>query len=119
MTVAAFELPYFQAFDINGVQLPGSKVYSYLAQTSTPAVTYSDPLGLTPNTNPVITDAAGRAFIYLPVGIGYKLNLLDVNNVQQDSSRWPLDNILLADPTAINNALLWPSTMLPWTATNT
>jgi hypothetical protein len=50
----------WQFFDDNGDPLSGGKIYTYAAGTTTPLTTYTSRDGLTPNTNPVILDAAGR-----------------------------------------------------------
>lgn len=68
-----------QYFDNNGVVLSGGKIYTYLSGTSTPAVTYSDAIG-TPNTFPIVLDAAGRCRIYLDV-LAYKFLVTDSNGV--------------------------------------
>lgn len=45
--------------------LAGGRIWTYEANSTTPKVTYKDPYGITPNTNPIILDAAGEADIYL------------------------------------------------------
>ncbi|NJM09345.1 MAG: hypothetical protein HC883_00135 [Bdellovibrionaceae bacterium] len=70
----------FREFDSNGAPLVGGKLYSYLAGTSTPLATYSDPAGETPNTNPVVLDGDGRADVYLGNG-SYKFILTDAADV--------------------------------------
>jgi hypothetical protein len=64
----------WQFFDDNGNPLSGGKLYSYLAGTTTPAVTYTSITGLTANPNPIILDAAGRppAEVWATAGINYK-----------------------------------------------
>lgn len=49
-----------QIFDNTGTPLAGGEVYTYEADTDTPLVTYADPYGRTPRTNPIILDSAGR-----------------------------------------------------------
>jgi hypothetical protein len=49
-----------QFFDNNGAPLSGGLIYTYLAGTTTPAVTYTSSLGVTPHSNPIVLDAAGR-----------------------------------------------------------
>jgi parallel beta-helix repeat protein len=51
----------WQFFDDNGSPLSGGKIYTYAAGTSTPTTTYTDSTGTTPNANPIVLDAAGRA----------------------------------------------------------
>lgn len=52
-------------YDANGDPLSGGKVYSYIAGTTTPQVTYSDSLGATPNANPLVLDSAGCGVMWL------------------------------------------------------
>ena len=49
-----------QFFDNNGVILSGGKIYTYAAGTTTPQATYTSSSGVTPHTNPIILDSAGR-----------------------------------------------------------
>jgi len=67
----------------NATPLTGGKVYVYSAGTTTPATTYTDPTGVTPNTNPIIADAAGRLpnEVWFPVGASFKFVLKDANDV--------------------------------------
>jgi microcystin-dependent protein len=53
-----------QFSDANGVPYARGKVYFYIPNTSTLKNTWQDPLQVTPNTNPVTLDSAGRAIIY-------------------------------------------------------
>jgi len=50
--------------DANGNPLAGGSVGMYEPATLTPRPTYQDPLGATPNANPVPLDMAGTALIY-------------------------------------------------------
>lgn len=63
--------PYSYFADDNGHPLAGGLIYTYTAGTSTPVTTYANSSG-TPNSNPVVLDAAGRASIYLQPGLAYK-----------------------------------------------
>lgn len=81
--------PIFTGWDNNGNPLVGGKLYAYLAGTTTATNTYSDVGLATPNTNPVILDAAGRAVIYLDPTISYKFVLTD----SADAAVWTRDNI--------------------------
>jgi hypothetical protein len=67
----------------NAAPLSGGKIYVYLAGTTTPATTYTGPAGSTPNTNPIILDAAGRPpnEIWLLVGVSLKFVLKDATDV--------------------------------------
>ena len=81
MVRAVTPIPFVKArfFDRCGKPLTGGKVYTYEANTTTPKVTYKDPYGLTPNTNPIILDAAGEADIYLDGT--YRIRITDRNDV--------------------------------------
>lgn len=72
-----------QFFDDNGDPLAGGKINTYLAGTTTPAVTYTSSLGTVPNANPIVLDSAGRvtAQVWLPNGIAYKLIVTDALDV--------------------------------------
>lgn len=75
-------------FDSNGVPLAGGQLYSYVAGTTTPLVTYSGSTGTT-NTNPVVLDAYGYADVWLDPTLDYKLILEDSNN----KVLWTVDNV--------------------------
>jgi len=65
--------------DGNGAPYAGGHVYMYVPHTTTPKVTYQDPNGNTPNSNPINLDANGRAIIW---GNGeYRQVLQDLNGV--------------------------------------
>lgn len=80
----------FREVDNNGLPLSGGKLYSYLAGTTTPVATYTDESGITPNTNPVILDGAGRASVWLSASTSYKFILTDVD----DNPIYTEDNVL-------------------------
>jgi hypothetical protein len=75
-----------QFFDNSGNVLTGGRLYTYIAGTTTPAVTYTTNLGTTPHSNPIVLNAAGRVpdsgEIWLTDGILYKFVLKDSNEVQ-------------------------------------
>ena len=75
-----------QFFDNSGQVLTGGKLYTYLAGTTTPAVSYTSSSGITPHSNPIILDAAGRVGssgeIWITDGVLYKFVLQDQNSVQ-------------------------------------
>jgi hypothetical protein len=81
----------WQFFDDNGVPLAGGKIYTYLSGTSTPATTYTSSSGATPNTNPIVLDAAGRVAeeVWLTDDVQYRLVLQTALSVQI----WLKDNI--------------------------
>lgn len=70
-------LPRLYFHDLNGRPLVGGKVYTYLAGTTTPAVTYQDAAGAINNTNPVILDARGEANFFLNPALNYKFVVRD------------------------------------------
>lgn len=51
------------------------EVYTYAAGTTTPLATYSDAVGVSANTNPIILNANGEASIYVTAGVSYDLVL--------------------------------------------
>lgn len=74
-----------QFFDNNGNPLTGGKLYTYLAGTTTPQVTYTTSAGNVAHANPVVLDAAGRVpssnEIWLADNVIYKFVLKDSNDV--------------------------------------
>jgi len=74
-----------QFFTNTGAVLTGGKIYTYLAGTTTPAITYTNSGGATAWTNPIVLDAAGRVSgsgeIWLADGVQYKFVLKDANDV--------------------------------------
>jgi hypothetical protein len=49
---------------VDGTPGSGYRLYTYIAGTSTPKVTYSDHAGTVPNSNPVIADSRGEMLVY-------------------------------------------------------
>lgn len=84
-------------FATDGTPLAGGKVYTYEAGTNTPKTTWYDEAGTIPNTNPVILDAEGEAFIRWDGA--YKVNITDSNDVPQPG--WPVDNFK-SDPYGVS-----------------
>lgn len=80
--------PRLQFFDANGNPLAGGKLYTYVAGTTTPVVTYTDNTGTATNTNPIILDSRGEANIWLD-NSNYKFKLTNAADVQV----WIVDNI--------------------------
>jgi len=74
-----------QFFDNSGNVLTGGKLYTYLAGTTTPAVTYTTAAGTIAWSNPIVLDAAGRVSgsgeIWLTDALQYKFILRDTNDV--------------------------------------
>jgi len=73
----------YQSFLPNGLPNAGGFIYVYFAGTTTPATTYTDNLGLIPNSNPIVLSAGGTPpnQIWLTDGFAYKLVVLDDNMV--------------------------------------
>jgi hypothetical protein len=88
-----------QLFDDYGDVLEGGKVYTYEAGTTTPLATYQDLAGATPNTNPVVLNAAGRADIRVTDGVAYKFILKDADGVTISTQ----DNIIIGSATATDS----------------
>jgi len=109
-------------FDNNGVMLAGGQLFSYVAGTTTPQVTYSNQGGTT-NTNPVILDAYGYADVWIDPSKSYKLVLEDANN----NLLWTVDNVNGTSPGGLltvntlpqnttvltGTTLLWPNLTIP------
>jgi hypothetical protein len=68
--------------DANGDPLSGGKIYTYLAGTSTAAVTYTDSDGLIPQSNPVVLNSRGApdSPIWLPSAVSMKLVVKDASD---------------------------------------
>lgn len=77
-TLAPYAFP--QLLDDDGNPIDGGMIETYLAGTTTPAVTYTDADLLVPNTNPIILTAGGRYRIYLD-DKSYKFIAKDANGV--------------------------------------
>ena len=75
-----------QFFDNSGQVLTGGLLYTYLAGTTTPAVTYTTNSGLIAQPNPIVLNAAGRVpdsgEIWLTDSVLYKFVLKDSTSVQ-------------------------------------
>jgi hypothetical protein len=73
-----------QFFDNNGNPLTGGKIYTYAAGTTTNQTTYTSSSGLTPHSNPIILDSAGRVpsgEIWLTDGLTYKFVIKNANDI--------------------------------------
>jgi len=89
MTTQLSPLAVQKFFDSNAIPLVGGKLFTYIAGTSTPQVTYTDSTGGTPNTNPIILNSRGECNVWLTPGQAYKFVLQDAaGNVI-----WSIDNI--------------------------
>lgn len=89
-----FANPYPQFEDSTPTVYAGGKLNFYAAGTSTPQNTYTDAGLSSPNTNPVILNAAGRPpFDIFLQDLGYKVVLTDANN----NPIWTADNYTARD----------------------
>lgn len=81
----------WQFFDDSGNPLSGGKLYTYVAGTTTPAVTYTSISGAATNTNPIILDSAGRVpeEVWLVSSQNYKFVL----KTSTDVTVWTKDQI--------------------------
>ena len=100
MTAALTPTPKFTPLDSNGNIMPGAKLFTYDAGTTTKKNTWKDSAKSTLNTNPIILDSAGRADVW---GDGsYKLVLAPSTDTDPPTSPiWTVDNI------NIYNSLDW------------
>lgn len=76
---------HHQFLDLNGKPLTGGKLYTYSAGTSTPVPTYKtigDTSSTNTNTNPIILDNAGMAYIVIETDKAYKFVLFDKNDAK-------------------------------------
>jgi microcystin-dependent protein len=71
-----------QFFDNSGVPLAGGLIYTYLAGTTTPLVSYTSSTGLTAHPNPIVLDSAGRINeVWVAEGTNCKFVLQTSTNV--------------------------------------
>ena len=78
VNISAFGGVGWQFFDNTGVPLAGGKIYTYVAGTTPPAVTYTTSAGNIAHTNPIILDSSGRVpggEIWIVMGSAYKFTL--------------------------------------------
>ena len=75
MTGTVAPPPYYTGLDDDGNPIPSGLLFVYAAGTSTKINTYTEADLATPNSNPIVLDAAGRAVIFLSPGLSYKFVL--------------------------------------------
>lgn len=95
-----------QFIDANGDPLTGGQIETYLAGSSTPAATYTDDSGVTPQSNPIQLNSLGRPTlgpIWLTGGVSYKFIIKNSSG----STLWTIDDIA-----GINDATLSQSEWL-------
>lgn len=91
-----FIMPYQTAWDAAGLVEAGALLYFYLTGTSTPLDTFSESTLVTPNTNPVVANAAGRFGAIFLGSSSYKVVLKDADGVEI----WSADPVAKATTTA-------------------
>lgn len=91
--------PRVRFMKAGGTPLAGGRLWSYVAGTTTPLVTYQDYAGIEQNTNPVILDSEGYADVWLTAR-SYKFILEDATCQYHDvygychgNLQWTVDNI--------------------------
>lgn len=89
--------PIQQPLSNNGLILSGACMYTYAAGSTTPAITYSDALLTTPNTNPLLLDSFGRMPPTFLAAISYKFvfgqRSLGVCPLSPGTVIWSQDNV--------------------------
>lgn len=105
-----------QIFDANGDPLSSGQIETYLAGSSTPAATYTDDTGSTPQSNPIILNSLGYptlGAVWLTGGQSYKFvikdsmgvtlrtidNISGINDASVSQSEWVVSGLV---PTYIN-----------------
>lgn len=88
-TLLLSPMPLLRTYDNSGNLAIGGKIYTYVAQTSTPIATYTDSGAMSMNTNPIILDSRGECQIWVDPTLSYRYEAFDINNVPL----WTQDNI--------------------------
>jgi len=80
-----------QVYNVDGTLIVGGKIWSYVAETTTLAITYSDRGGTVQHTNPIILNQYGLPDepIWIQEGRKYKFVFMD----EDDNLLWTYDNI--------------------------
>jgi hypothetical protein len=103
-TASLFPLPRFVAYSNDGAPLAGGFVYTYEANTTTPAATWQDSGETILNSNPVLLDANGSCLLY---GSGnYSLVTTDSNGNQIPAYSGLVEDILSTIPATANDVLV-------------
>ena len=89
MSLSRMYTPVLHFDDINGRPLVGGKLYTYEANSSTPAPTYRDKSGTLLNENPISLDERGECEVWLVDGLRYKMVLVDPIGTQV----WEADDV--------------------------
>lgn len=83
-----------QFVDGTGIPRAGAKLFSYVGgSVNTKQTTYTESTGVTPNTNPIVLDSAGRIPqpIWLTTGVSYKFVLAPSTDTDPPTS--PIDTL--------------------------
>jgi hypothetical protein len=91
MTGVIATIPRIQFSNTLGIPLAGGKLYTYLAGTTTPELTFQDEDLTIENENPIPLDSTGSCVIWLDPAKSYKFLLKSAQGVTQLG--WPVDNI--------------------------
>ena len=89
MSLSRMYTPVLHFDDINGRPLVGGKLYTYKANSSTPAPTYRNKSGTLLNENPISLDERGECEVWLVDGLRYKIVLVDSIGTRI----WEADNV--------------------------
>lgn len=81
-----------QFLDDDGNPLVGGKLYTYLAGTTTPVITFTEYTLTSQNANPIVLDSRGECDLYLSNNT-YKFVLKD----SEDTTIWTQDNVEIND----------------------
>lgn len=95
--------PWFTGLDDNGNPVANGKLFTYAAGTTTKLATYSDVGLTTPNANPTILDAGGRATLYLSPGSSYKFVLSPSTDTDPPTNPIKTADNISAIPTSSSN----------------
>lgn len=77
MTVQLAPSPVFRSWDNSGNPLAGGLLYTYAAGSTTPQATWKDATQSIQNTNPVVLNFRGEAFVWFDLALAYKIMLTD------------------------------------------
>lgn len=107
-----------QTFDANGDPLNAGQIETYLAGSSTPAATYTDDTGGTPQSNPIILNSLGYPTagpIWLTGGLAYKFIIKNASG----STLRTIDNIVGIGDTSVSQSEWVESGFVPTYITGT
>jgi hypothetical protein len=98
--------PKVQFSDDDGNPLAGGKVCTYVSGSNTPQPTYTDYMGTSMNTNPVILDSAGRAQIWYDTTLDYRIVLRTAGTTStcaDGTVLWTVDGVQTSSLTMVGN----------------